>query len=83
MKRIIQLLFILDLIGLSYGFYIKTDPEAKGELFIGLSLVLLFFVIMPLFIYHRWKGKDVKDYMLSKENILKMRKFNDSKDSKS
>ena len=83
MKRILQLLFIIDLIGLSYGVFIKTDTEAKGNLFIGLSLVLLFFVIMPLFIYHRWKGKDVKDYMLSKENILKMRKFNDSKDSKS
>ncbi len=82
MKRILQLLFIIDLIGLCYGFYIKTDAEAKGNLFIGLSLVLLFFVIMPLFIYHRSKGKNVKDYMLSKENILKMREFNDSKDSK-
>ena len=26
---------------------------------------------MPLFIYRRWKDRDVKDYMLSKENIIR------------
>jgi hypothetical protein len=34
---------------------------------------------MPIFIFRRWKNKDVKDYMLTKENIEKMRDFNDSK----
>ena len=83
MKRLLQILFLIDIIGLSCGFYIKSENIAKGELIIGLSLVLGFFIVMPLFIYHRWKNKNVKDYMLTKENIEKMREFNDSKDNKS
>ena len=83
MKYLIIILFILSLAIGSYGFYLKPEDIAKGDLYIGVSLVLGFFIAMPLFIYHRWKGKDVKDYMLSKENILKMREYNDSKDSKS
>ncbi len=83
MKRLLQILFLIDIIGLSYGFYIKSENVTKGELIIGLSIVLGFFIVMPLFIYHRWKNKNVKDYMLTKENIEKMREFNDSKDNKS
>jgi len=30
---------------------------------------------MPTFVYYRWKGKDVTQYMLNQENILKMRKY--------
>jgi hypothetical protein len=28
---------------------------------------------MPLFLVHRWKGKKLKDYTLSEENLKKMR----------
>ena len=82
MKRLIFILFLLAILGGSFGFYIKPENTSEGDLYIGLSIVLGFFIVMPLFIYHRWRSKDVKDYMLTKENILKMREFNDSKDSK-
>jgi hypothetical protein len=35
---------------------------------------------MPLFIYNRWKNKDIKDYMLTEESIKKMSAYNNSKD---
>jgi len=82
MKYILQILVLISVFGVSYGFYLRPEDIQKGDLFIGLSLVLLFFITMPIFIYRRWKGKDVKDYMLSKENILKMREYNDSKEKK-
>ncbi len=82
MKHVLQFLVILSIAGVSYGFYLRPEQLQKGDVFIGLSLVLLFFITMPIFIYRRWKGKDVKDYMLSKENILKMREYNDSKEKK-
>ena len=82
MKLLLKILLLIDIIGLCIGFYIKSENLAQGELIIGLSLVLGFFIVMPLFIYHRWKNKNVKDYMLSKENILKMREYNDSKGDK-
>ncbi len=80
MKFIIIMLFIVSIIGAGIGFYIKPDDAATGDLFIGLSIVLGFFVVMPLFIYHRWKNRSVKDYMLTKDSIEKMRDFNNSKD---
>jgi len=80
MKYLLFLLVFFSVIGISYGFYIRLEDLPQGDLFIGLSLMLLFFIAMPIFIYRRWKGKDVKDYMLTKENILKMREYNDSKD---
>ncbi|MBT0607811.1 hypothetical protein [Aequorivita echinoideorum] len=75
MKYIISILFIAVLIALAIGFYIQSENETTGNLIIGLSLMVGFFVVMPLFIYHRWRGKNVKDYMLTKENIEKMQAY--------
>ena len=73
MRLILILVFIAIVGTLGYGFYIKPEDFKTGEFCIGISIVGLFFVWMPLFIYHRWKNKSVKDYMLSKENLDKMR----------
>tara|TARA_R100000935_G_C2709312_1_gene113417 strand:- start:77 stop:322 length:246 start_codon:yes stop_codon:yes gene_type:complete len=75
MKNVILILFIAVVAGLGVGFYIKATDEATGNLVIGLSLMAGFFILMPLFIYHRWKDRNVKDYMLTKENIKKMQDF--------
>lgn len=80
MKQFLLILFFLVAIGLGIGFYIKMDDEPTGKLIIGLSLMAGFFILMPLFIYHRWKDKDVKDYMLNKENIMKMHDYQNKKD---
>lgn len=79
MRYFITILLIAILISISIGFYIKPDDESTGKLIIGLSLMAGFFVLMPLFIYHRWKNKSVKDYMLTKENIEKMQEYQKKK----
>jgi len=79
MKYFLSILFVLVLVGIGYGFYLKPENDASADLFIGLSMVALFFVLMPVFIYHRWKNKNVKDYMLNKENIEKMRDYKKDK----
>jgi hypothetical protein len=48
------------------------DVEYNKKL-IGFGVLGLFLVVFPLFSYYRWKDKDVKDYMLTKENLDKMR----------
>lgn len=80
MKYIIIVLFISVVIALSIGFYIKPEDEATGKLIIGLSIMAGFFLLMPMFIYYRWKDRSVKDYMLTKENILKMRDYQNDKE---
>ena len=47
---------------------------------IGLGVVCGFLVTMPLFLYNRWKDRDVKEYMLTKESFQKMRDYEANKE---
>lgn len=78
----IILLFFALVVVFALGFYYKSQEgqEIIGNKLVGFALAGGFFILMPLFIYHRWKDKNVQDYMLTKENILKMKEFNDSKE---
>lgn len=73
MKRLIQILFVLLLLAFISGFAVKSyHDSALGDRIIGIAVLASSFVLMPLFIYHRAKGKKMEDYMLTKENIDKM-----------
>ena len=79
MRYFLTILLFLVIAGLGIGFFIKSENVETGQLIIGVSIVVGFFILMPLFIYHRWKNKSVKDYMLTKENIRKMRDYQKDK----
>jgi flagellar biosynthesis protein FliP len=80
MKYFLRILLIVVFTGIAIGFYVKQSDEKLGHLIIGMSLTVGVFILMPVFIYHRWKDRSVKDYMLTKESIEKMRNF--QKDNK-
>jgi hypothetical protein len=63
-------LFITSLGSILAGYIIESEYSQK---LIGFGVLGLFFVAFPLFAYYRWKDKDIKDYMLTKENLDKMR----------
>lgn len=69
-KIITFLAFIASFSSITCGLILDLDYSKK---LIGFGVVGLFFVVFPLFSYYRWKDKDVKDYMLTKENLDKMR----------
>jgi hypothetical protein len=62
--------FLASLASIVCGLILEVDYTEK---LIGFGVLGLFLVVFPLFSYYRWKGKDVKDYMLTKENLDKMR----------
>ena len=70
MKYFITACFICCFMSIILGFILNVTYAQK---LIGFGVVGLFFITFPLFIYHRWKNKDLKDYMLTKENIDKMK----------
>lgn len=70
MKYLIAFLLILS-VGCIFTGYVM-DFENSQQL-IGFGVLGMFFLVFPLFAYYRWKDKDVKDYMLTKENLDKMR----------
>ena len=70
MKYVIGFLFLLAFGSIISGFVIDAEYSQK---LIGFGVVGLFVVVFPLFSYYRWKDKNVKDYMITKENLDKMR----------
>ena len=62
--------FITSLTSIICGFFLDVDYAQK---LIGFGVLGLFLIVFPLFSYYRWKGKNAKDYMLTKENLDKMR----------
>jgi hypothetical protein len=80
MRYVIIFLFLISVALVVYGFYIKPDDMEAGELFIGLGVACGFLILMPVFLYHRWKGKSAKDYMLTNESFKKMREYETNKE---
>ncbi|WP_298541820.1 hypothetical protein [uncultured Aquimarina sp.] len=77
MKYLIRILFIVVVILVAIGYYHKNSGDhTNGDKWVGIGILGATFILMPLFIYHRWKNKKVKDYMLTEENLKKMRDFN-------
>ncbi len=74
MNLFMKILGILILIAIGVGFYFRLTGEVlTGDRIIGISVLASAFILMPIFLYVRWKGKRLKDYTLSEENMKKMR----------
>lgn len=77
MNTILKILLISILIAVFTGFYHKAyDDPAMGDKLLGLSVLAFSFLLLPLFLYHRWKGKKLEDYTLSDKNLKKMKERN-------
>ena len=76
MKYLIWSLFIMTIVSMLIGLTVELPYSNK---LIGFGVIGLCAVVFPLFSYYRWKDKKMADYMLTPENLEKMRKFNDSK----
>ena len=70
LKIITFIVFLASASSIICGFILEVDYSQK---LIGFGVLSLFFVVFPLFSYYRWKDKDLKDYMINKENLDKMR----------
>ena len=74
MRTIIKILAILIGLAIGTGYYFKwQDQDLLGDRIIGIAVLVSAFILLPLFLYHSWKGKRLKDYTLTDENIKKMR----------
>lgn len=70
MKYVIYILAIAAFTSIILGFTLNV---AYSEKLIGFGVTGLFLVVFPLYSYYSWKDKNIKDYMLTKENLDKMR----------
>ena len=92
MKYLIWFLFIITITSIFLGLLIPdsstidfVEKEIENDIsnkLIGFEGICLCVFVFPLFSYYRWTDKKIADYMLTQENLEKMREFNDSKESK-
>jgi len=75
MRIFINILSLLILIGMIVGFIIKSNNPTIGDRVIGISILVGAFILMPAFIIYRSRGTKFKDYMLTNENLQKMKDF--------
>ncbi|MEC7263787.1 MAG: hypothetical protein VXW38_08610 [Bacteroidota bacterium] len=71
-RYIVLLIVIASLTSIIYGLTIEENEPIPAQKFIGGGTAGLFLVAMPLFLFNESKDKNMKDYMLTKENIKKM-----------
>lgn len=77
MNTLLKILGVLILLAIGTGFYFRMNDELLlGDRIIGIAVLASAFILLPLFLYHRWKGKKLKDYTLSEENLKKMKDRN-------
>jgi len=70
MKLFIYVLFTISLILIICGYIIE---DINSEKFIGGGTLLLFFIVIPLFLYFRWQNKKLKNFILDNEELKKMK----------
>lgn len=76
LKIVTFIAFIATMTSIICGFVLDVGYSEK---LIGFGVIGLFLVVFPLFSYYRWKGKSLQDYMLTKENLDKMRQNQNNK----
>jgi uncharacterized membrane protein len=62
MKILLRILLLAVIVLLGTGFYLQTVESKDADFYIGMGVLLLAFVLMPLFIYRGYKGKDLTKY---------------------
>jgi len=72
MIQFIRLLLFILLVDLGIGFYLLSQDYSKGNLVVGIGVLVFAFVLLPLFLYHRYKNKKWEDYTLDKEKMDKI-----------
>ncbi len=59
--RIILFVVVSLIVGGTVGNLIESG---KGEVYIGIGVLIFAFILMPVFIYYRYKGKDLSKYSI-------------------
>ena len=68
-----MLIVLVSLGSIVYGFTLLEDAPITGNKCIGFGVIGIFLLAMPLFLIFESRGKKMKDYMLTDENIRKMK----------
>ena len=64
MKKILIGLIVIIACLISFGYFQKNNG-LNGDKWIGIGVLLVAFLLMPLFLYSRFKNKETRERMLN------------------
>lgn len=64
MKTLLKIFFIIFIGGLIAGFYLQKTNNETYQIVFGLDILFLSFILMPLFIFYRYKNGKYKKYVI-------------------
>lgn len=65
MKLLLKFMFVVFILWMSTGAYLLKTEHPKAEIVMGLGVFYLSFLLMPVFIYHRYKDGKYKKYVIN------------------
>ncbi|MDG2195198.1 MAG: hypothetical protein P8K77_10220 [Polaribacter sp.] len=65
MKTTLKILFIIFIVWMCVGVYLLKTEYPKAEIIMGFGVFYLSFVLMPLFIYYRYRDGKYKNYVIN------------------
>ncbi len=69
MRILISILLLINLILFVIGVYLQyATHDLLYEKIMGFGVLWMVFILMPVFLYHRYKNKKLKDFQFKKEN---------------
>ena len=64
MKTILKILFFIFIVAMVIGLYYQYIGNPVHKTIIGLGILFLSFILMPLFIFYRYKNGKYKKYVI-------------------
>ena len=62
MKTLIKIILVIVLTLIGTGLYMQSLKDLKADFYIGIGVLILAFILIPLFVYEGYKGKDLTKY---------------------
>lgn len=79
MKLLLKVMFAVFVVWLCAGIYLLQTQHTKAQVVMGLAVFYLSFVLMPIFIYYRYRDGKYKKYQLNDEKIKELLKNKENK----
>lgn len=69
MKTIVKILFAIFVIWMCVGCYLLYTEHEKAQVVMGLGVFFMAFILMPVFIFYRYRDGKYKKYVIDDDKI--------------
>ncbi|CAM1358558.1 conserved hypothetical protein [Tenacibaculum litopenaei] len=74
MQTLVKILFFIFVAWMLVGAYLLNTAHPKAQVVMGLGVLFMAFILMPVFIYHRYRDGKYKKYIINNDTNNKNKK---------